>query len=418
MALTLEIISQQRTALGERARCVFQRAGGNIGRALECDWVLPDTQRYVSSRHAAIDFRAGSYYLVDLSTNGVYINDADEPVGRGRPQRLFSGDRLRMGEYLMVVQIDGDDELAAALEEDCRDPLAAAERVEAPTSPDSTLIDAFEMTGALDLSLEGGEPAFRPGTTQPVDPRRRRARLSVVDGGARTAPPAPPARPGTEVQSAPSEARRKPAPRGDDAAESPPVQAFLRAAGLEADSVAGLDADTLMATLGQLFRETVVGLGEVLQDRARHKSALGLGTTAIQPRENNPLKFATHAPEAMARLLRDGSPEYLPPVSAVRQAFRDIREHEAATWRASREAFFGFLEHLDPAALEERFDEGQKRRSLLPGAAHARRWAQYAELYEALTRHTGEHFPPLYDEAFKEAYRQALDALQTARRRA
>lgn len=204
----------------------------------------------------------------------------------------------------------------------------------------------------------------------------------------------------------------------NDAAESSPVQAFLRAAGLEADSVAGLDADTLMATLGQLFRETVVGLDEVLQDQARHRSTLGLDTTAIQHREKNPLKFASHALEAMALLLRDNSLEHLPSVTAVRQVFHDIRQHEAATWCANRQAFFGFLEHLDPAALEEHLDDGQKRRSTLPGAAHTWHQTQYRELYEALTRHTGEHFPPLYHKAFKEAYRQALDALQTARQRA
>ncbi len=422
MALTLEIISQQRAVLGERARCVFESAGGNIGRALECDWVLPDTQRYVSSRHAAIDFRGGSYYLVDLSTNGVYVNDAEQPIGRGRPQRLFSGDRLRMGEYLMVVRIDSEDDLAAELEADSRDPLARAQRVEAPETPDTTLLDVFEMTGAVDLSLDTGEPAFKPGTTQPVDAaRRRRASFAVVEGGAgaigAAGAPRPPGRPDGRAGAS---GGRKPAMRKgqETAAEAPMVQAFLRAAGLEADSVAGLDPETLMGTLGQLLRETVVGLREVLQDRSAHKATLGLGNTAIQPRENNPLKLTGSTQDAMSRLLRDGSPEYLAPVSALREAFRDIKEHQAATWQATHQAFFNFIEHLDPGMLEERFAEGQTRRPLLPGAARARRWEQYAELYEALTRHAGDHFPPLYDEAFTEAYRHALAALQTSRRRA
>ncbi|MCC5860777.1 MAG: type VI secretion system-associated FHA domain protein TagH [Gammaproteobacteria bacterium] len=423
MALTLEIISQQRAVLGERARCVFESAGGNIGRALECDWVLPDTQRYVSSRHAAIDFRGGSYYLIDLSTNGVYVNDAEQPIGRGRPQRLFSGDRLRMGEYLMVAHIDDEDELAAELEADSLDPLARAQRVEAPVPPDTTLIDVFEMTGAVDLSLDTGEPAFKPGTTQPVDAaRRRRANFAVVEGGAGTAE-SPRARSLQGAQAGAS-AERKPPPRkqaqgkSEDAADSPMVQALLRAAGVETDSVAGLDTETVMVTLGQLLRETVVGLREVLQDRSDHKATLGLGNTAIQPRENNPLKLTGSTQDALARLLRDGSPEYLPPVTALREAFRDIKEHQAATWQATHQAFFNFIEHLDPGILEERFTEGQTRRPLLPGAARARRWEQYAELYEALTRHAGDHFPPLYDDAFTEAYRRTLEAMQTARRRA
>ena len=107
MALRLQIISRHRQSLGERAAMEFGRNGGTIGRSLESDWVLPDGQRYLSSRHASIDFRSGSYYIVDTSTNGVYVNDAEQPVGRGNPQRLFTGDRVRLGEYEMSVEIVG-----------------------------------------------------------------------------------------------------------------------------------------------------------------------------------------------------------------------------------------------------------------------------------------------------------------------
>ena len=41
----------------------FGQTGGTIGRSLESDWVLPDGQRYLSSRHASIDYRSGSYFL-------------------------------------------------------------------------------------------------------------------------------------------------------------------------------------------------------------------------------------------------------------------------------------------------------------------------------------------------------------------
>ena len=91
MALRLQIISRHRQGLGDRSTKEFGRDGGTIGRSLESDWVLPDGQRYISSRHASIDFRSGSYYIVDTSTNGVYVNDSEQPVGRGNPQRLFSG---------------------------------------------------------------------------------------------------------------------------------------------------------------------------------------------------------------------------------------------------------------------------------------------------------------------------------------
>ena len=87
MALRLKIISRHQQSLGERAAMEFGQSGGTIGRSLESDWVLPDGQRFLSSRHASIDFRSGAYYVVDTSTNGVFVNDSEQPVGRGNPQR-------------------------------------------------------------------------------------------------------------------------------------------------------------------------------------------------------------------------------------------------------------------------------------------------------------------------------------------
>src|SRR6187455_1650447 len=125
MALRLQIISRHRQSLGDRGVKDFGRDGGTIGRSLESDWVLPDGQRYISSRHASVDFRSGSYYIVDTSTNGVYVNDAEQPVGRGNPQRLFTGDRIRLGEYEISVEIVGvDDTRETLVDEDHVDPVS------------------------------------------------------------------------------------------------------------------------------------------------------------------------------------------------------------------------------------------------------------------------------------------------------
>src|SRR5262245_33842363 len=127
MALRLQIISRHRQSLGDRSTKEFGREGGTIGRSLECDWVLPDAQRYLSSRHASICFSPACYSLVDTSTNGVYVNDSEQPVGRGNPQRLFSGDRIRFGEYEINVEIDEKDSDLG--DDDHIDPVERAQRV-------------------------------------------------------------------------------------------------------------------------------------------------------------------------------------------------------------------------------------------------------------------------------------------------
>jgi type VI secretion system protein len=154
MALRLRIISWHREGLGERGTKEFGRAGGTIGRSLESDWVLPDAQRYISSRHASIDFRSGSYYIVDTSTNGVYVNDSDQAVGRGNPQRLFSGDRIRFGEYEISVEIDEHYE-GGELDDNHVDPVARAQRVPPPDPTRADLVQPHEITAVgIEMLIE------------------------------------------------------------------------------------------------------------------------------------------------------------------------------------------------------------------------------------------------------------------------
>jgi len=147
MPLRLEIISHQKTRLGERRIKEFGVKGGTIGRSLESDWALEDSQRYLSGRHAAIDYRSGSYYIVDTSTNGVFVNDSPTPIGRAKPQRLFNGDRLRLGEYEMVVHLDETDPEGERYDEPTHtDPVSRAQLVETPAPTGYSLLSEDELS--------------------------------------------------------------------------------------------------------------------------------------------------------------------------------------------------------------------------------------------------------------------------------
>ena len=98
MPLRIKVTGKLQESLGGAYMHEFKACGGTIGRSLECDWAIPDSKRYISSRHAMIDYQSGAYYLVDLSRNGVFLNGSDAPLGKGKPQRVFDGDRLRIGD--------------------------------------------------------------------------------------------------------------------------------------------------------------------------------------------------------------------------------------------------------------------------------------------------------------------------------
>src|SRR5262245_12437956 len=106
MPLKLRVISEHYKKLGPRRSQRFGVTGGRIGRSPDNDWVLPDSQHFVSGHHAAVTFRAGSWLLEDTSRNGVYLNESDVPLNEIGPAKLNDGDRLRIGEYEVLVTID------------------------------------------------------------------------------------------------------------------------------------------------------------------------------------------------------------------------------------------------------------------------------------------------------------------------
>ena len=149
MALRLEITSTHKDFLGEDHVRVFRKDGGTIGRSLQNDWILPDTDKYISGKHATIDCRAGAFYLADVSTNGVYVNGADEPLGKGNPRRLFDGDMLRMGDFEMLVHLDEGEDLKVP--EQPQAPVAS-DYIDQQASDDHIrssimLLDEEEITG-------------------------------------------------------------------------------------------------------------------------------------------------------------------------------------------------------------------------------------------------------------------------------
>lgn len=79
--------------------------GIDIGRSPSLDWTLPDSSRTISGKHCEVRWREGGYWLVDVSTNGTFLNGSEHRMTA--PHRLRDGDRLAIGPYLISVAVDG-----------------------------------------------------------------------------------------------------------------------------------------------------------------------------------------------------------------------------------------------------------------------------------------------------------------------
>ena len=90
---------------GAETHRTLDHGGIAIGRGAGNDWALPDPEKLLSKTHCRIDFVGDHYAITDTSTNGVIINAAAAPLGRGNSAVLSDGDRLTLGHYEINVQL-------------------------------------------------------------------------------------------------------------------------------------------------------------------------------------------------------------------------------------------------------------------------------------------------------------------------
>ncbi|MEO5369663.1 MAG: type VI secretion system-associated FHA domain protein TagH [Magnetococcus sp. DMHC-1] len=102
----------------------FDEFGGTVGRSTNNTWVLPDPQKRLSRNHFAIYFRSNSFWLTDTSTNGVEVNGLHTSYGDS--VCIKEGDRLQLGDYGIVVQVDARDEELSIKKDGAKGPTSFA----------------------------------------------------------------------------------------------------------------------------------------------------------------------------------------------------------------------------------------------------------------------------------------------------
>ncbi|KXI22606.1 type VI secretion system-associated FHA domain protein [Photobacterium sanguinicancri] len=81
----------------------FPDEGGSIGRAFGTTMQLSDASREISGTHALISRSSRGYQIMDVSTNGLFINGSHEPLGRNNQSTLSDGDVLNLGKYRLMI---------------------------------------------------------------------------------------------------------------------------------------------------------------------------------------------------------------------------------------------------------------------------------------------------------------------------
>ena len=421
MTLRLRVVSDQRRSLGDRSSIAFKVDGGTIGRSADNDWVLPDPLRYVSAHHARVQFRNGRFYLQDVSTNGVFVNDDAEPLSRRHPDGypLRNGDMVRIGDYQVSVALDAEGDqprsdlgasgaaavptsihalhtFGRAAQTDIGHMLNLDDLLvpESPTGEELLPVNAY---GQAVMQAPVRSLAAAPRPVQNTDPdedslarrveRLARAARKDISNGVNNALPA------------------ANGPQLFDVTTG--LQVFCRGAGIDSDKLPA-DAQTRFLHLaGQLFREALVGFKELDRARGDSRNRFRVELPPPEPDDPRPSLSRSTVEELLLGLFTRHENRSLDAVQWVRETINEAKTHEAATEKATRAAFVEFLDRLDPAELEARFERAA-RRGKARSADKEQYWEMFTTFYRNLIEMPADHLPHTFVEAFAAAYREYL----------
>jgi type VI secretion system protein ImpI len=376
--------------------------GFEAGRDSAMDWTLPDPTRHISSRHFVVDFRAGQYWLTDVSSNGTCLYG--QPMRLSGPHALTHNDRIQVGQYIIRVLIE-----AAA------QPFAAPAWGEPAAAPPPAA-DPWSVAAPLAV------PKPLPMPNRPATPLAGQYGDSFIDtpppapgfGAAPAAPPPPPmprqpgfaaapiAMPAAEPFAPVPPPSPAPAPSraGQDGAL---LDAICRGAGLPPGSLSATDTARLGEDIGRCLAIATKELMALLGARAAAKQFVKSSSrTMIGGMNNSPLKFKPNPTEAMMTMFVQRPESYQDATTAFQQGFDDIKRHQTAAYAAMQPALARLLEDLSPESIEEKTTGG------LMSSKKSRAWETYVARWDAKTHPYENGMLDVFLAYFSDAYDDAV----------
>jgi len=390
MELVFEMLNTKQFVPTELCQKTFKQAGGVIGRGDDCDWIIPDRKRHLSSHHAVISYRDGAFYLTDTSSNGIQVSDSGARLRKGEAVRIEHGSLYVLGDFEIRARLIRD---PAVFDVEVGRPQAAGSII-----PDDAFLD-LDPLNALDQQervYSEIEELISPRTV--IQDTRQRADYARIDMESLMVP---------ELVEAPLAAEPV-APKVVERQSEGFWEQFGAALGVDLKDLGHDAKEALALNAARLLKQSIGGLQQSLRTRSELKNELRLAQTLVQGTHKNPLKFAVDAGEALDILLQPNKPGQMPAGQAISRAFRDLQAHQVALLTASRAAVRSTLEHFSPQQLTLRFERDNKPLLATSGS----RWRAYGRYHQAL-RQDDDWSERLLARDFAQAYEEQIRLIST-----
>jgi len=326
-----------------------------VGRDPSADWCVSDLHAELSRRHCVLAVKDGRVLVRDLSANGVFLGVERRKIARDMPVEIDPAEAIHLGQFTIVV-------------------------------------DVAEAGVANDMgpsNREAGDSVFEAPFNAPLlrDPTLYAHDFAVPSEWETESAPVPPQAPGAELTNAAL------------------LDAFCMGARLDASSFAGQDPVEVMRRAGAIYRQVVLGIGDLMAERTSVKAEYRLDRTTVGAVNNNPFKWAPTQRVAVD-LLCGRNESFLSGPAALKASFEDLKKHLLCLLAGSRAAVNATFDHLSPPKIEE----ATKGSPLLIGKSEAH-WRQYQRRHEELSSEARATQESAVNLAFKAGYEQQLREL-------
>lgn len=202
---------------------------------------------------------------------------------------------------------------------------------------------------------------------------------------------------------------------GEAANDRPPLtdaallEAFCLGAGLDPSSFAGEDPATVLERAGAMYKQMVLGVGDLLSERHLIKADFNMDRTKVGAEGNNPFKWAPTRRVAVD-LLRAREDGFLWGPAAVRASFSDLKKHTMCLMSGSRASVDHALRSLAPQLIEAE--------SVADGALRLNKsdsfWRTYQRAHTRLADEEASDGQASLNRAFKAGYERRLREFEEA----
>ena len=450
MDILFEIVSRHKFSADFPTSRIFGETGGLIGRSPECEWQLSDKSKQISRQHALVTFYNGSFYIEDLSSNGIFLSLGKERLAKGNPHKIEHGDGFIFGEYTIMARLMQNPSSYAESSIDMEKDLLATEDPVLSLDPIRAMEEEVEKNAKKRLGefndilgMETAKSVTGDGNTLgqemllPVIPvpegyvlkKTPLAKALAGDGaaGAAVLPaegaagfvlrmPDPWDAKGSlmhdrpEYELPPQPEPPKPEPPVREVYKVPETELFFKALGFSKPPEEQDERERIMKLAAELLVASVEGISISLQNRAECKSELRLSmTTTSLAVNNNALKFSPTAGAALSTMLGPLQKGLLDPVYSVKAAFHDLHSHHMGLLSGARAAVNSVLEKLSPDAMEMRLDSNGPVRM----GRTAKLWSTYLRTHNSLCEDQ-ESFSGFFMQDFARAYEAQVRTLNPA----